>query len=302
MPILTAEFGYYPRSLDFATGRVSVATLPDLAQTVADIEASETVDGDWIYPGPQRASNWGDVSERPYPARVFGLPKTHRVEHSLADSQEHLDFHVWALAFFLGMRLTTTEAGFLDTTPIKPGKLVDFGLLGKGIEAVPILAENFWISHRADPAFVKRWVAAVHALFIAQHPQSLQFERFLYLYTALDACYALAAAIYQPRGRIPHFQRIDWLCKQFGMTTPGWADPAATGTAEVADIRNPTLHEALFMGEPLGFAIHGIGSSGNLTLEMKALVCRFLVKLIGGNDASYIQSATNTRQRRGLRL
>jgi hypothetical protein len=56
------------------------------------------------------------------------------------------------------------------------------------------------------------------------------------------------------------------------------------------------------MGKPLGFALHGVGTSENLPLEMEALICRMLVALLGGPGISYVKSPTNTRQRRGLRL
>ena len=86
------------------------------------------------------------------------------------------------------------------------------------------------------------------------------------------------------------------------MPIPVWAKPdAATGT-EAAVLRNETLHEALFMGQPLGFALHGVGSNQNITLEMQALVCRFLVALIGGNKCDYVRTPTNTRQTHGLKL
>ena len=62
----------------------------------------------------------GKVREHPYASRVFGLPKTHLIEHAEATNQDHLDFHLWALSFFVGMRLTATDAGFLDATPLKP--------------------------------------------------------------------------------------------------------------------------------------------------------------------------------------
>jgi hypothetical protein len=47
---------------------------------------------------------------------VFGLPKRHVIEHAAADSDDHLTFHLWAFSFFTGMRLTATEAGFVDAT------------------------------------------------------------------------------------------------------------------------------------------------------------------------------------------
>jgi hypothetical protein len=294
------DFGYYPHQLDFSSGPVTVSTLADFDEIVSDISNSETLDGDWIYPGAQLVQNLGDpIRERPYAARLFSLPMTHKIEHAASDSQEHIDFHIWALSFFVGMRLSSAPNGFIDSTPIKSGKLVDFVLLGRGIEAVSPLAETFWQSNQCDPSRIKRWVAAVHTLFIGQHPQSLQFERFIYLYTALDACFALANA---QTKHVPHSKRIDWMCQQYGMETPSWAEPAGTKSTQISAIRNPALHEGLFVNEPLGFAIHGGGSNTNLTLEMQALVCRFLAILIGVTDSSYTKSQITTRQRQGLRL
>ena len=56
------------------------------------------------------------------------------------------------------------------------------------------------------------------------------------------------------------------------------------------------------MDAPLGFAVSRSSTPRNLTLEMRALVCRLLVALIGGNDTSYLGSPVNTRQRCGLDL
>ena len=67
-------------------------------------------------------------------------------------------------------------------------------------------------------------------------------------------------------------------------------------------IRNPTLHEGLFMGEPLGFALHGIGTNQNLLLEMEALICRLLVALVGAASTDYVQTPINTRGRYLLEL
>lgn len=225
----TVEFGYYPRFLDFVSGAVTVATLPGLDQIVADVAAKENVDGDWIYSGPQFTRNFGGpVYERPYPRRVFDMPKTHTICHAASDGADHTDFHVWALSFFLGMRLTTAEAGFLDATTLKPGKLVDFVLFDDGSK-VPPLAEAFWLANRHGPSCATRWRAAVHAFFIAQNPQWLQFEQFIYLYTAIDACFALAKALSPvpvPK-HLRHSERIDWMCKLYGMPTPGLGHSAA---------------------------------------------------------------------------
>lgn len=297
------SFGYYPRRLDCVAGDITISSFSDLAEKVELISADEGVEGKWIYAPPQEVQQMGvGIVRRPYTSRVFGLPKTHNIEHSKPRDESQVTFHVWALSFFLGMRLTTTEAGFLDATPIQPGVLNDFVLSGRCIPGAVELAEVFWIDHQATPERARLITASIHALFLAQDPQNLQFEKFLYLYTAFDACFALAKAVARPKSRITHGQRLSWMCDSFGIPVPTWADPAAPGGAEVANIRNATFHEALFVGEPLGFAVYGVGTSTNLTLEMEALVCRLIVALFGADDTTYVASPVNTRVRHMLSL
>src|SRR5207244_357048 len=151
--------------------------------------------------------------------------------------------------------------------------------LAKAIE----LTEAFLTANRTAPERARLFAAAVHAWFLAQNPRHLQFEEFILLYMAFDACFALAKSIHPPKAHVTHAERVTWMCGLFGMATPDWADPAAPAGPEVAILRNATLHEALFMGEPLGFALHGVGTNQNLTSEMKVLICRFLVALLGGS-------------------
>ena len=162
--------------------------------------ASGSVEDSWFYAPPQQVRDFmsGNVRECAYASRVFGLPKTHLIEYAGATSEDHLNFHLWALSFFVGMRLTATEAGFLDATPLKPYSLVDFVLLGSSLTRAVELAEDFWRRNRAKPCRAQRFAAAVHALFLGQKPQNLGFERFVYFYMAIDACYALAASLHQP--------------------------------------------------------------------------------------------------------
>lgn len=295
------EFGYHPDLMTMSSGPISISALPGIASAKAGVESSETLDQDWIYAPPQLVRNLGgSVHQRPYSARVFGLPKTHAIAHTQCDGHDHLTFHLWALSFFTGMRLTATEAGFVDATPIKPSKLVDFVMLGRGLADALDLAEAFWTLHRSAPDRAKLIAAAVHALFLGQNPRHLEFERFILLYTAIDACFALAKAVRGPTRPIPHAGRTKWMCGAFGIPTPAWADPASG--SEIAALRNETVHEALFMGEPLGFAIHGRGTNHNLTLEMQALVCRFVVALLGADGCDYVRSPVNSRQRHGLNL
>ena len=164
-----------------------------------------------------------------------------------ATNEEHVAFHLWALSFFLGLRLSWTEAGFLEATPVGPGKLVDFVLRGRSIERAIELAETFWLASRSDPRNTRRFAAAVNALFLSQYPQALQFEEFIYLYTAIDACYKLTESLRNPAQKSSHASRIGWMCNEFGIQTPTWAQATNTsgGGTEVSTLRNDALHEAL---------------------------------------------------------
>lgn len=296
-------FGYYPAPLSVSAGAIKIDTLPNFKEIITDISASESVHKSWIYAPPQKTQNFGGrVEQLPYASRVFGLPKTHSFEHTKAESRDHITFHIWALSFFTGMRLTAYEAGFIDSTPIRKGELVDFRLHRGGFERAIEVAEKFWIDNRAQPDRAKVFAAAVHALFFGQNPQHLQFENFIYLYTALDACFKLASCLRTKQIRCSHAERIEWMCKQFEMATPSWAEHSTISKPEVPTIRNAALHEALFMGEPLGFAFHGKGTNQNLTLEMQALICRLLVALLGESQADYVRTPINTRSIHGLDL
>jgi hypothetical protein len=221
------------------------------------------------------------------------------MNHASADCAEHLDFLTWALGFFVGMRLTATEAGFLDAAPLSPRTLVDFVLAPREQERALARAEAFWQANRAYPLRARRWAAAVHALFLSHNPLGLQFEKFTHLYCAIDACFALAKELYgAPVNHVTHAHRMDWLCSLFSIPTPGWATPSGN-RSPVADIRNETLHEALFVGAPLGFALHGVATGENLTVEMQAMTCRLLVALLGDAKADYVKTPVSTRQMQG---
>jgi len=294
MSVLKTEFGYYPKDLSLSAGSITIRSLPALSERIIPDDASE-VASSWYYAPSQRAREFfsGSISVLPYPKRVFSLPKTHTIEHTAAQSEDHIAFLVWALSFFLGMRLSTTEAGFLDATPITPGQLVDFILRGKDLSRAMDLADLFWLKNVGHPLQSKRLAGAIDALFLAQYPQSLPFERFIYLYTALEACSALTG-----HNTPPHATRIKRMCERFSMAVPAWAD-GTTDTWQAAQTRNYTIHEALFMGEPLGFSTKAVGGNGTTLLEMRALTCRLLIAILGG-DTDYVRSATNTRQRHKL--
>lgn len=94
------------------------------------------------------------------------------------------------------------------------------------------------------------------------------------------------------------------MCRQFGMSTPPWAQTAAGPGTEVSLVRNDTLHEVLFFEEPVGFAQYEDRSGDvlHVPLQMQALTCRLLVALLGVPDTDYICSTLDSRSTHWLNL
>lgn len=305
---VSAKFGYYPKNIDIVTDRFSVKTLPNLQEIVTSVSQDPNVHNGWIYPGTQEnIDSSGLITLRPYNVRIFGMCKTHILTLHKSSNNDELDFIVWCLSFFTGMRLTTSEAGFLDATTIKPGKLVDFVLNYSSLEDVINLALDYLEIERNNIRATKRIIAIIHSLFLAQSPQYLSFERFQYLYMSIDSCYKLveSKSDSKPNRTLSHAERVQWMCEKFNIPVPDWA--AFIGkSSQISRVRNDTIHEALFFDEPLGFSIYGGNQSStnqtNVILQMQHLICRLLVALLGKPETEYVRSRVDDRQKKGLNL
>lgn len=304
---VSAKFGYYPKMSNLTTERFSIQTLANFEENLELIKNDPNIQKDWIYPGPylQHDIISGKTQVLPYTARLFNLPKTHILTLFESQNIDDLDFVVWCLSFFTGMRLTITEAGFLDATPIKPEKLVDFVLSNCTLEDAVNLALDYIEDERDNFRSTKRVIATIHTLFLSQFPQNLPFERFQYLYMALDTCFKIIATKSEPNKKLNHAERIQWMCEKFDIPIPSWATTMGK-KSDISTVRNDTIHEALFFDEPLGFSIYGgnqpTTNSTNVLLQMQHLVCRLLVAILGKPDTDYVKTSVESRMRQPLRL
>jgi hypothetical protein len=301
---MSVEFGYLPTAHDFSVGDITVVTLPGLAEKRIGIEKSEQVESGWYYAFPWRKRGLcGEESQMPYPSRVFKLAKTHSLAHATATATdlEHLSFLVWMFGFFTGMRLTDTEYGFVDATPIKPGTLHDIVWEKSGEQRALGFADVFWRKQKHDSRISKGLSGVVHALFWSQYPHLFDFERLLYVYMAIDGCHAVWSAMKSRKPTfVPHGKRLETLCDELKTSTPTWIK-------DVVDSRNNALHEAIFFGEPLGFAVFGENrpqacQTGNIILELRCLVSRFVCAILSLPCPDYISSPVNTRQIIGVTI
>jgi hypothetical protein len=303
---MSVDFGFYPVRLDTGYGDFRIKTRDDLEAIVKGVEADPFVDGDWIYSPHRDMHAFGSNSIRvlPYPSRVFGLSKTHILSHK-TDDPARLRFLIWCFGFLVGMRMSDQEAGFLDATPIKPGVSNDIVWLGDSLMIALGTADDFFTANATAPKVERTIRAAMHSYLASDVPTLLDHERFIHLYTAIDACYAARGLIAgRPKKRVFHAERIAYLCEELGLPVPWWANRKS---AFVAKERNEVLHEGLFFGEPWGFSIFGGGRHTDpdqqmLLLEMQKLTCRIVIALLGVQDRRYLMSSVSDRQRHGLRL
>lgn len=296
------EFGIYPQRYDHAIGDITMSTLPELDETVARIRGHE-----WVRDRCFRV---------PTPHRIFAMPKTHAIEHASAQSNEHVHFLLWCFGFFVGMRMSWMQAGFLDSTPIEERAMTDIVWRGDSLNKAIGGADEFWSKYQSiNPRIPKILAGAIHAYFLAQREGLLEYEKFMFFYVAIDACHAIhrAKAVGRQR-RVTHAERIRDLCTAFGTvadstgrTVPLWADDppgAAPGTPPaIAGLRNELFHEGLFFDEPLGFA--GFGDPRipkHVNRELEALVSRFIVATLELSARDYIASSLTNLTMEGVLL
>jgi len=303
---MSVDFGFYPLRLDTDYRDFRIRTRDDFGSSVKAVRSEPFVEGDWIYSPPREVHAFGTSSTKvlPYPSRVFGLPKTHTLGHK-TDDPVRLCFLIWCFGFFVGMRMSDQEAGFLDATPIKPGVSNDIVWFGDSLMIALATADDFFTASATAPKVARTIRAAMHSYLASDVPTLLDYERFIHLYTAIDACYAAHGIIAsQRKTRVLHAERIAYLCEELGLPVPWWAD---RNSAFVAKERNETLHEGLFFGESWGFSICG-GKQHNdpkqhmLLLEMQKLTCRVVIALLGVQAREYLTSSVSDRQRHRLRL
>ena len=119
---MQVEFGFFPKRLDIQGAGWSIATLPQFDEAMSRCVNDPNVKDGWIFSNLDPVSHYST-------ARLFNLPKTHSISHQSGDV-DRITFILWVLSFLNGIRLSSRPNGFVDSTPVETGKLVDFILRG----------------------------------------------------------------------------------------------------------------------------------------------------------------------------
>ncbi len=218
----STEFGFYPISFNLKLAEFEITTLDDFDESVERVMSDSSVYAGWIYAPLREVISVGAPGTRtlPYTSRVFALPKTHRLTHT-SDDPKRLSFLVWVFGFFVGMRMSDNEAGFLDAAALRPGTSNDVVWCGHSLQSALSKADAFFEFHAGQPKVELAMRAVIHSYLLADLPTLLDFERFLYLYTAVDAAFAIRKDLQkEPTKGVSHGDRIAYLCRSLGLPTP----------------------------------------------------------------------------------
>jgi hypothetical protein len=274
----------------------SIAPLPSHSELVAGMKQDPCVLDGWCYP-PLRPVKAG--TSAPLAPVRFSLPATHQLQlTAAAASDEEANFMIAMFGMLKGQRLQRPEWQHFYKAPVAR-KLIDFVAGNSQIEQTMDIATAFWRQHTSSE--VRRLAfGALHWHLFAQLYEH-QFERFNSQYMALDACSELALVMKlpdYPAKRPPHATRASVLCSCTGVPKPAWVDPVnEQRECAVAQRRNELSHEAMYGGQPVGFA-HPVEHT-NMELELTGLVARIFLRLLGVSN-EYTRSECTTRQTMGF--
>lgn len=291
---MSARFGFLiePISLTWSGG--GIEPLPDHGAVVQGVLAHERHYAGWLYPplgAVQRDS--GESKDRPTMPVTFALSPTHVL--TLCDASagtEAEDFFIALFGMLQGLRLQREGWQHFYKCPTKLRTLCDFHANGSEIAQTLEVAAAFW-RRNSDVSIRKLAFGAIHWHLFAQL-YAHEFERFNAQYTAFDACWALATRTTNVVAN-GHAERPLALAAALGLVTPSWALPVSANqkACSLSLRRNALVHEALYAGEPIGFA-HPTFERG-MELELTGFVARVLLALLGVRN-EYTRSPVDTRQ------
>lgn len=293
------DFGFLEPATEVIWSAGSIEPLADHAQIVAAIKGHERRYGGWFYP-PESPCQMDirEAKKRPAIAIGFSLPATHQLRLSEGfQDEDSASFFIAIFALLHGLRLQRDTWQHFMGCPTKCRALCDFVVGPREMVTALNIASTFWASH-PDCTIRKLTFGALHWHLFAQLYEH-EFERFNAQYTTLDACWRLAVDLQLVENSGGHAGRPKRLAESLNILVPEWAEamsPPGKG-CPLSNQRNALVHEAMYAGEPIGFA--STANAADLTLELTGFVARCWVRLIGINN-EYTQSPVSTRQMIGF--
>ena len=289
------RFGFLNEPL-FVTWRYgTIRPVPNFEEIASCFEQSAGVYKGWVYPPIKAVDAQGAAAKKAWVPATFSMPSSHILTPRPDADPAHSDFFIALFGFLHGRRLQREGWQHFYKAPVSR-QLCDFVVNKTSTEWALNQALTFCERHSSNKEVMKLAFGALHWHTFAQLYEH-EFERFDAQYKALDACYKLTCMTRDSFTKErTHAKRAVRLCEYFGAEPPEWVIPFKNQdgkeTCELAIRRNALAHEALYGGQPLGFAHPA--DNGAMVLGLKSLVARILLSALGIKN-NYTQSSATTR-------
>ena len=294
MSMESIRFGFLNEPLSVSWRYGTIRPVPNFEEIASCFEQSAGVYKGWVYPPIKAVDGQGAAAKKAWVPATFSIPSSHILTPHPDADPAHSDFFIALFGFLHGRRLQREGWQHFYKAPLSR-KLCDFVTDKKSTEWALNQALAFCEMHSSNTEVLKLAFSALHWHTFAQLYEH-EFERFDAQYKALDACYKLTLLTQTGCRAATHAERALRLCEHFGIEPPDWVSPPGnqtnSSTSELALRRNALAHEALYGGQPLGFA-HPAGS-GAMVSGLKSLVARILLSTLGIKN-SYTQSSSTTQ-------
>ena len=274
-------FGWIGEPWSYKTSEFEVSPVENFALAVSEVANTGIASADWIYPPiVQRADQ--HVAG---PSLRFMLRPTHYlIIDPKVDRLAMSDFLITALGFFLGLKLNPTGIGHIVRTPRRKGYLVNFTNVGKDLERAMRHVITFFHAHENDREILSLMDAAFHWYLLSQSYHHA-FEMFTFQYSVLDNVHRLSELLHPAYRALPakgHAQRPVNLSTFYSIPLPTVFEDASSplpNAKNLAESRNQLVHEARWLGQPLGYAADSV--SWEMLMNLNHFNSQLLLGAIG---------------------
>jgi len=284
----TIRFGFLPLNRGWETDEIRIKSITDAAEKIEQVLSSRWVDDEWHYKpyfkDSVRIENKHKEFFRPSP--IIPPVSTHVISNKGGPVREDfLIFHIILLGFTFNMVLIPENWSHLNKVRIYPRKNSPFVAYDNNVIDFLKCGEILWNKHDDDGIALKL-MNIIYWHINSQHYDQ-DFERFLFQYMILDACYRLSKDAEREdsinKKDETHYKRPGVLCKKLRIKEPKWIeikkDACGRRCTDLSQIRNNLIHEIEWGGKAIGFGVQP--QIRGITLELTGLVSRIICAMLG---------------------
>ena len=305
------RFGFRPYNEGFDVSDIIVEPVGNIDNLISRYRGSGQIWGRWfqlpLTETVEGKGRFSTVNEKPLVATGrYELPPSHILTHNRTNSLTRLRFLVQSIGFLSGMTILPEGYGHLTRFPAHRGVHGDFY---GSVDEISSLIESFDRFHSDNKKLASTLMSSAIVHIQRSSSTTSGWDRFLFIYTALDALAAATDVVFgdwrkrlhpKSRRRMNHGALARDLCLHFRMPIAPRAktfryskkNPNSAVGCRFSVIRNQLFHEGRYSGQPAGDHIdHELHES---TLDLQNLCNRLVLALVGVNSA-YVYSPITSR-------